>query len=99
MGGITKHAIIVLTAVALLMVPCTTSFAQGVEQHDDVIAGKMAADALVVRPLGFCAMILGGAVFVVSLPFSALGGNVDAAYNQLLADPAKFTFKRPLGEF
>jgi hypothetical protein len=75
-----------------------TCFAEGFEQDDDLIAGKMAAE-VVVRPLGLVATVLGGAIFIVTIPFSALGGNADAAYNYLLADPFKFTFSRPLGDF
>ena len=98
MNGILKRLIVLLTAMALVAVPCMTCFAEGLEQDDDLIAGKMAAE-VVVRPLGLVATVLGGAIFIVTIPFSALGGNADAAYNYLLADPFKFTFSRPLGEF
>jgi hypothetical protein len=43
--------------------------------------------------------VIGGAIFLVSLPFSALGGNTQPAFDYLVADPFKFTFSRPLGEF
>ena len=98
MNGILKRLIVIVTAIALVAVPCMTCFAEGLEQDDDLIAGKMAAE-VVVRPLGLVATVLGGAIFIVTIPFSALGGNADAAYNYLLADPFKFTFNRPLGEF
>ena len=98
MNGILKRLIVLVTAIALVAVPCMTCFAEGLEQDDDLIAGKMAAE-VVVRPLGLVATVLGGAIFIVTIPFSALGGNADAAYNYLLADPFKFTFNRPLGEF
>jgi len=42
---------------------------------------------------------LGCAVFIVSLPFSLLGGNTKQASQKLVKDPASFTFVRPLGEF
>ena len=99
MNGILKRVIVLLTVIALVAVPCMTCFAEGLEQDDDIIAGKMAGDALVARPLGLCATVIGGAIFVVSLPFSALGGNTKPAYDYLLANPFKFTFNRPLGEF
>ena len=99
MNGIWKRVMVLLTAVALFVVPCTTCLAQGLEKDDDIIAGKMAGDALIVRPLGLCATVMGGAVFVVSLPFSVLGGNTKSAYDYLLADPFTFTFVRPLGDF
>ncbi len=65
----------------------------------EVSAEMMTIDLLLVRPLGIVATVLGGGVFIVSLPFTALGGNVEGAYNALLSDPAKFTFVRPLGDF
>lgn len=61
-------------------------------------AEKMVVDALVVRPLGILGTAAGTLVFVVSLPFSALGGNTDAAFQKLVADPAAYTFTRPLGD-
>jgi hypothetical protein len=98
MNEILKRVIVLLTAMALVAVPCMTCFASGLEQDDDLIAGKMAAE-IVVRPLGLAATVIGGTIFVLTLPFSALGGNANAAYNYLLADPFRFTFDRPLGEF
>lgn len=59
----------------------------------------MLVDGIIVRPLGIAATLIGGVVFVVTLPFSALGGNVGEAGQALVGDPARMTFKRPLGEF
>ncbi|MDN3554566.1 hypothetical protein [Halomonas maura] len=59
--------------------------------------GAMVADALLARPLLAAATIGGAAVFLVSLPFSALGGNVDAAAETLIKTPAEATFRRCLG--
>lgn len=98
MNEILKRVIVLLTAMALVVVPCMTCFAQGLEQDDDIIAGKMAAE-LIVRPLGICATVIGAAVFVLTLPFSASGGNAKAAHEYLVEDPFKFTFSRPLGEY
>ena len=94
-----KRLVILVTTFALIVVPCMTCFAQEVERDEAVVAGQMAADALVVRPLGLCATVIGGALFVVSLPFSLLGRNTGEAFNYLLADPFTFTFSRPLGDF
>jgi hypothetical protein len=49
--------------------------------------------------LGLCATVIGGALFVVSVPFSLLGGNTGDAFDYLVKDPFKFTFTRPLGDF
>jgi len=98
MSGILKRVIVLLTVLALVAVPCTTCLADNLEQDDDVTAGKMASE-IVVRPLGACATIIGGTIFVLTLPFSALGGNTKPAYDALVVDPFKFTFNRPLGDF
>ena len=57
----------------------------------------MAIDGLVVRPISFVGTVLGSVVFVATLPFSALGGNVGEAADLLVLEPAKFTFSRCLG--
>jgi hypothetical protein len=69
----------------------------------DVRAGEepstpgMLFDLVFGRPFGIAATVLGTGLFLVSLPFSALGGNAGMAYKNLVVAPAKFTFKRPLG--
>lgn len=60
-------------------------------------AGAMAADVLIARPLGLAATVVGSALWVVSLPFSALGGNVNDSAEQLVIGPAAETFARCLG--
>lgn len=57
----------------------------------------MAGDVLIARPLGLVWTVAGSALFVVSLPFTALGGNVKQAADTLVVGPAKETFLRCLG--
>ncbi len=57
----------------------------------------MGIDAGLVRPVGLAATIIGAGLFVVTLPFSALGGNVGESAERLVVDPAKMTFLRCLG--
>ena len=59
----------------------------------------MLADTVMVRPLTLVGTAVGVVTFVVTLPFSALGGNVGEAGQILVVDPAKYTFIRPLGVF
>jgi hypothetical protein len=99
MHPIIRNIVIFLVAAALVVVPLgTTALADISDTEKEITSGKMAADLVLVRPLGIVATLLGGGIFILSLPFSALGGNVDEAYHRLLVDPAKFTFKRPLGD-
>lgn len=62
-------------------------------------AEAMVADTLIARPIGLVTTVVGSAVYVVSLPFSLLGGNEKQAREKLVKEPAAFTFARPLGEF
>lgn len=85
------------------MLLCLAAFpgaglAQSDALEDEVPALAMIGDALVVRPLGVAATLVGLAAFVVSLPFSALGGNVEEAAQILVLEPAEYTFSRPLGD-
>ncbi len=60
-------------------------------------AMAMTGDAVFVRPVMFVGTIVGAVVYVVSLPFSALGGNAGEAADVLVIEPAKTTFVRCLG--
>ena len=60
---------------------------------------EMYADGLIARPLGLVASILGAAVFVVTLPFTIPSHSTKSAAKELVAVPAQYTFKRPLGQF
>lgn len=80
--------------VALLGVLALPAHAQ---REDEPSAGAMAADLIIARPLGIVATTLGAAAFVVSLPFSAAGGNVEQAADALVVGPARETFVRCLG--
>jgi hypothetical protein len=72
--------------------------AANTDRYDDPSFSTMAVDAAIARPLGLCATVVGTALWIVTLPFSALGGNMDEAATQLIVKPARFTFTRPLGE-
>lgn len=56
-------------------------------------------DVAMARPVGAVATVAGFALFVVSSPFSLLGGNAGESWDNLVAAPAAYTFKRPLGHF
>lgn len=58
----------------------------------------MAADALIGRPIGLGATILGTGTFVATLPFTAFSGSVKDAARGMIKEPGAWTFTRPLGE-
>ena len=57
----------------------------------------MAADVLIARPALLALTLVGTALYVVSLPFSVIGGNTAEAAEVLVAGPARATFTRCLG--
>ena len=98
MVTIIKKNLIIVMVAAIMMIPLTASAAEYFEAEDPS-GGAMLYDVVVVRPVGLLATALGAVFFVISSPFSALGGNIDIAGEKLVKDPVAFTFKRPLGEF
>lgn len=60
-------------------------------------SAAMVGDALIARPLYAVATVVGATVFLVTLPFSALGGNVDEAASELVTGPARGLLTRCLG--
>ncbi|MGD9082387.1 MAG: hypothetical protein PVJ50_09935 [Desulfobacterales bacterium] len=100
MHKIRKRSMILLLIAIVIFIPFgALALAQSKTMDNNASAEAMAADFFVVRPLGIVATVAGSAIFIVSLPFSALGGNTKIACRKLVVDPAKFTFKRPLGDF
>ena len=100
MKKIINQCIIFLMIVTLIVIPFGSSaLAQEYFESQEAEGGEMIYDTLVLRPVGIVATAVGSVFFILSLPFSALGNNVDAAGEKLVKDPFRFTFKRPLGEF
>lgn len=58
---------------------------------------SMLGDLLIARPLLIGATAVGVVAFVVSLPFTALGGNVGEAGKALVVEPGREAFVRCLG--
>ena len=57
----------------------------------------MIGDLVIARPLLIGATAVGVVAFVVSLPFTALGGNVGGAAESLVMAPGREAFVRCLG--
>ena len=66
--------------------------------NEEPTGGTMLADAFMVRPFMLVGTIVGTVTFIVTLPFSLLGGNVGEAGRTLVVEPAAYTFVRPLGD-
>ncbi len=57
----------------------------------------MMGDLIIARPMLLAVTAVGAAAFVVSLPFSAAGGNIGEAGRELVVRPGAETFVRCLG--
>jgi len=90
-------AILTVVAVAVAFAAPAALAAAGDAAIADASADAMIFDLVFLRPAGLVATVGGSLAFVLSLPFSAIGGNVGEAADRLVADPARYTFVRPLG--
>ena len=95
-----KKRLSLSVAIGLLLVigMCVSAFAQDLKVQDEASAESMMADFVFLRPLGIVATAVGVVFFVASIPFSAPTGSAGKAFDKLIADPAYFTFARPLGQ-
>ena len=84
----------VLCLSIALVIP-QISLAETVKEEPTALA--MVTDTVLVRPVMLAVTVVGTAFFVVSLPFSVLGGNVGQAADTLMVQPAANTFIRCLG--
>jgi hypothetical protein len=81
-----------ICAAAILSLGANTASAA----NDDDL--KVAADALVVRPVCFVATAVGTGLFVISLPIAAISRSIKKTAHVLVVRPARATFTRPLGD-
>lgn len=89
----TKARFISWLVLACFVASVTPSYAM-----EDGSPEAVVADTIIARPACFVATILGGAFFVVALPFSSISGTVDKTAEALVVKPARATFTRPLGD-
>lgn len=92
-GKLTR--ILTTTLAACLLAFSSVGHANTVEETPSALA--MTGDALLIRPALLATTVVGTAVYIVSLPFSLLGGNAAEAGETLVVGPAKATFVRCLG--
>jgi hypothetical protein len=94
MSGKISHFLISALAFCMLAFS-SVGHAQAVDEAPTALA--MTGDALFARPVLLATTIVGSVVYVVSLPFSLLGGNAAEAGETLVVGPARATFDRCLG--
>ena len=99
MGTFRKQSLVFLVAAVLMFAWAASPVLAAEEDYRRHEPGgaAMGFDLIVLRPLGIVATVGGVVLFVISSPFSALGGNIDEAADKLVSTPFKYTFTRPLG--
>ncbi|UYZ83449.1 multidrug transporter [Entomomonas sp. E2T0] len=105
MNTLRRIATTFILALGIIVAPAyaATDYAEQSKYEDprfDVNAPPayaMVGDLVIARPMGAVLTVIGTGVFLVTLPFSALGGNVGEAADALVAEPARLTFARCLG--
>jgi hypothetical protein len=85
--------IMIFSVVCFLLFNSTAAFAD----YSDHI--YVVGDLAFARPVGLAATIIGGAIFIVALPFALTSDSVKSTADALVEEPFRFTFKRPLGDF
>lgn len=86
--------ILAMVTTLALTLPAVGS-ANAINETPSALA--MTGDAIIARPVLLVMTVVSSVVFLVSLPFSALGGNAGEAADVLVMGPAKATFVRCLG--
>jgi hypothetical protein len=95
-----QKPVLIFMAAALFAMATFTPQTFAGTPTDPPKAEAMAADLLVLKPLGLVTTVLGIALYTVALPLTAWSRErMDKAEQRFIIDPAVYTFVRPLGEF
>lgn len=85
-------------AAALLMAGAAGFYSASVAADEPTPEGSF-FDLTVVRPLGTAATLAGAGFTVGTAPITAPAGKTDETWDQLVEDPADYTFDRELGHY
>ncbi len=97
LAGYLMAGIMAFTTATLPMAAGADSFNYMAEDTKPT-GGEMMADAFLMRPFMLVSTVVTTVTFIIMSPFSALGGNLGESAQTLVAEPAAYTFTRPLGE-
>lgn len=90
---------LILMAALLFAVTTFNTQAYAAREKDPPGAEVMAADLLVLKPLGFVATVLGCVLFTAALPFTVWSKDrINKSAQSFIVKPGAYTFVRPLGE-
>ncbi len=88
-------SVLASTLMLTAMAPMTAFAGSAAQDRPGEMA--MIADSLIARPVLFASTVVGAGLWLVTSPFSLLGGNVGEAGEVLVLNPGKNTFVRCLG--
>ena len=86
-----KMVALLLTLVIVL----TSSMAFAVTEAD---TNAIILDTFAMRPLGLVGLLMGCAIYTVTLPVAAITRSHSTTYEKLVKDPFVFVFVRPMGD-
>lgn len=92
-----SRILLVFSTALMFSIPHLAVAASDVVIVEKPSAIAMTGDFLVARPVMLGITVVGTAIFLVSLPFSLMGGNSMQAADTLVVQPAYNTFVRCLG--
>ncbi len=84
--------LLIMLLTLLIVFSSTLVFAADEDESLNIIA-----DAFIFRPIGFTTLVIGSAVFVVTLPIAVISKSVPKTADELVVKPFEYTFVRPLG--
>ena len=90
--------IVMVTVLFTVTILNTNAFAK--DPGEPPAMEAMAADLLLLKPLGFVATTIGCVLFVAALPFTVWSEErISNAGQRFVIEPGTYTFVRPLGQF
>jgi hypothetical protein len=85
--------LVLLASPAAAVEPATPWYATA----EKIAAGTF--DVLLLRPLGVLSTVGGFTCYAITLPFSAINGDIKTPWEMFVMESVDFTFRRPLGDF
>ena len=84
---------------AVLLVVTAIAAGAGPARAEITQSDLVVLDVALIRPVGIVSVVVGTALFILSLPVSIPSGSVGTAANSLVKDSFEYTFIRPVGDF
>ena len=86
-----KTVVVMLTLIIVL----TSSMAFALTEADST---NMIAETLILRPLGFGALVFGSVFYVLSLPMALITDSEKGVREVLVVEPYEYVFERAMGD-